>query len=433
MLRQFQNHVQDRFPFLQGKQLLVAVSGGIDSMVLCDLLLRSRSNFAIAHCNFNLRGDESDADQKFVEAYAAKKSIRFFATRFDTAAFAKDQKLSIQVAARQLRYAWFGELLDIQKLDFVLTAHHADDNFETFLINVCRGTGLDGLVGIPQQNSRIVRPLLGFSRKDIENYAAENAVKWCEDSSNSSVKYLRNQLRHGVVPILKNLNPNFLDSFTETISHLQQSQSLAEDAAKLIYKQVAVELEHKVLFKIFELTRLPNYRAYLYQWLKDFGFTAWNDIYDLVDAQSGKQVFAPEFILIKDREVLELVRRQPENDTEHTIENGRTEVNFPVKLSFGRVADISDADANTIFVDEEKLTWPLKLRRWREGDWFYPFGMTGKKKVGKFFKDEKFSITDKSNAWLLCSGDDIVWIIGKRMDDRFKITDTTKHILQIKS
>jgi tRNA(Ile)-lysidine synthase len=433
MLLQFQNRVNSRFGFLQGKRLLVAVSGGIDSMVLCDLLLRSDFGFAIAHCNFNLRGDESDADERFVKSYADKNKIAFFPTRFDTEAFARDEKLSIQLAARRLRYAWFAELCDVHKFDFVVTAHHLDDNFETFLINVSRGTGLDGLVGIPAQNGNVIRPLLDFPRNEIESYAIENGIKWREDSSNSSHKYLRNQLRHGVVPILKNLNPNFIESFAETQSHLQQSQSLVEDASKLVYKLVAVRLENKVLFKIVELKRLPNYRAYLYQWLKDFGFTAWEDIYNLVDAQSGKQVFAPDFVLLKDREVLELLPKTAYDDQIYTIGKGTTQVNFPVNLSFCRATDISQTDAHCIFVAEEKLTWPLTVRKWREGDWFLPLGMDGKKKVSKYFKDEKFSLTEKAGAWLLCSGEDIVWIIGKRMDDRFKITDTTKHILQIKS
>jgi tRNA(Ile)-lysidine synthase len=228
-------------------------------------------------------------------------------------------------------------------------------------------------------------------------------MQWREDSSNSSDKYLRNQLRHGVIPVLKNTNPNFLESFAQTLSHLQQSQSLAEDAAKLIYRQVAVEKENKVLFRIFELKRLPNYRAYLYQWLKDFGFTAWDDIYALVDAQSGKQVFSPDFVLLKDREVLELLPIQTVDDGFYTIEIGTPKVNFPINLSFCQAADISQSSVHRIFVDEEKLAWPLTLRKWREGDWFYPFGMEGKKKVGKFFKDEKFSLTAKADTWLLCS------------------------------
>jgi len=324
-------------------------------------------------------------------------------------------------------------LLAENRLDYVLTAHHADDNLETFLINVGRGTGLDGLVGIPAKNDKIVRPLLIFSRREIEDYAVESHITWREDSSNSSDKYLRNRLRHGVVPVLKNTNPNFLDSFARMQSHLKQSQSLAEDAAKLVYKQVAFEKGNRILFKIFELKRLENYRAYLYQWLKDFGFTAWDDIYDLVDAVSGKKVLSSGFVLLKDREVLELFRREHPDAEVYEIEKETTQVNIPLKLSIRRVPDITDTAVNVIFADEEKLAWPLSVRKWREGDWFYPIGLGGKKKVSKFFKDEKLSLADKAEAWLLCSGENVVWIIGHRMDDRFKVTDTTKNILQIKS
>lgn len=430
MLEKFQNHLANKLSFLNGKKLLLAVSGGIDSIVMADLF--STNDISIAHCNFNLRGEESNDDEKFVKTYADKNKIPVFTTRFDTQRFASDGKLSVQVAARQLRYAWFGELLEKHGFDYVLTAHHADDNLETFLINMSRGTGLDGLTGIPFQNGKIIRPLLEFSRQEIEDYANENGIEWREDSSNSSDKYLRNQLRHGVVPILKNLNPNFLESFAETLSHLQQSQSLAEDASVLVYKQVIIEKEDKIIFKIPELKRLPNYRAYLYQWLNGFGFTAWEDIYNLTDAQSGKRVLSANFQLLKDREIL--ILSSLENTTEDTVfqigKDTKT-ITTPINLAFCQVADITDANQNRIFVDEEKIRWPLTLRKWQEGDYFYPFGMDGKKKVGKFFKDEKFSLIDKANTWLLCSGDDIVWIVSHRMDDRFKITNTTKNCLEI--
>ena len=433
MFDAFQRHLSKHFDFLSGKKLLVACSGGIDSMVLADLLKRSGHDISLAHCNYNLRGAESNGDQDFVRDYATRDGIAFFTTRFNTEAFANDVGLSIQIAARQLRYSWFAELLAENRLDYVLTAHHADDNLETFLINIGRGTGLEGLVGIPAQNEKIIRPLLAFSRREIEDFATESQIAWREDSSNSSDKYLRNRLRHGVVPVLKNTNPSFLDSFAQMQSHLKQSQSLAEDAARLVYKQVAFEKGNRILFKIFELKRLENYRAYLYQWLKDFGFTAWDDIYDLVDATSGKKVLSSDFVLLKDREVLELFPRENADAEVYEIKKETTDVNIPLKLSFRRVADITRTDVNIIFADEEKLTWPLTVRKWREGDWFYPIGLGGKKKVSKFFKDEKFSLADKADAWLLCSGEAIVWIIGHRMDDRFKVTDTTKNILQIKS
>ena len=244
---------------------------------------------------------------------------------------------------------------------------------------------------------------------------------------------MRNQIRHNIVPAFKSHNDNFLSSFADTLSHLQQAQSMVNDAAALVYKEVVIEKDDKLVFKIFDLKRLPNYRAYLHHWLKEFGFTAWNDIYSLVDAQSGKQIFSEEFVLLKDREILILSRISKVKNQSYFIEKNVAGIEHPLNLLFCNVADISDVSNDCIFVDEDKLKFPLELRTWNEGDYFFPFGMEGKKKVSKFFKDEKFSLIDKSGSWLLCSQGQIVWIVGKRLDDRFKVTDKTKNILQIKT
>ncbi|HTO35584.1 MAG TPA: tRNA lysidine(34) synthetase TilS, partial [Flavobacterium sp.] len=230
MLQQFQNHLNQNFPFLKEKKLLLAVSGGLDSMVLADLFFKSNLKFSVAHCNFQLRKKESDEDEWFVKDFCQSHDIEGFYQKFDTQKFAEDTKLSIQLAARKLRYDWFNELLKKEGFDFVLTAHHLDDDIETFLINFVRGTGLEGLTGIPQQHEKVLRPLLIFARSEIENYAQENKVSWREDRSNVSDKYMRNKIRQQVVPILKDLNPGFLQSFQNTQKHLKQSQSLVEDA-----------------------------------------------------------------------------------------------------------------------------------------------------------------------------------------------------------
>ena len=431
MKTDFQNHILKNLPFLQGKKLLLATSGGIDSMVLSELLRILGFEVSLAHCNFKLREHESDEDEAFVKNYAESQNLKIHVSHFDTDAFANDNKLSTQVAARQLRYLWFHELLEQINLDYIVTAHHADDNLETFLINFSRGTGLEGLTGIPQKNGKIIRPLLPFSRSQIENYASENQINWREDSSNRSDKYLRNKIRHDVVPILKSLNSNFLHSFQETSNHLQQAKSMVEDASNLVFKEVVIEKENKIIFKIFELKRLKNYQAYLYNWLKDFGFTTWNDIYNLPDAQSGKQIFSSDYSLLKDREILILQRNSEKNSAIYEISSDTKSLNFPINLSLDVVDAMADANHNRIFVDLDKLSFPLQLRKWHEGDYFYPFGMDGKKKVSKFFKDEKLSLHDKSDVWMLTSNDEIVWIVGKRLDDRFKVTDNTTIILQI--
>ena len=428
----FYQHLQTQFPFLENKKLLLAVSGGLDSMVLLHLLQQLPYTIAIAHCNFQLRGIESFEDQSFVQNYALQHQIPFYYTQFDTQAFANDYKLSTQVAARELRYDWFYEQLELHQFDFVLTAHHADDNLETFLINLSRGTGLDGLSGIPAQNDAVLRPLLPFSRAAIEEYAKANNLQWREDSSNASDKYLRNQIRHHLVPMLKELNPDFLKAFGMTQEYLQQAQELVADAASMVYQQVAREEEDTIYFDLKQLLRLPNYASYLYQWLKEYGFSAWDDIYNLVDSQSGKQVFSSEYRLLKDRDFFILSPIQESEKELYFIEKNQDKVKIPLKLQFCKVADINKADSSAIFVDESKLAYPLVLRKWQEGDFFYPLGMKGKsKKVSKFFKDEKMALLDKENTWLLCSNEAIVWVIGMRADERFKVENITNTILKI--
>ncbi|MFH6936419.1 tRNA lysidine(34) synthetase TilS [Flavobacterium sp. FlaQc-30] len=433
MFSKFQNHIVSRFPFLAEKKLFLAVSGGLDSMVLLHLLKQLSYEIAVLHCNFQLRGLESFGDQTFVENYCDQNNISVFTTQFDTEAFAKDYKLSTQVAARELRYSWFYELLEEKNFDYILTAHHADDNLETFIINLSRGTGLDGLSGIPQQNDKIIRPLLPFSREEILKYAEENKIEWREDSSNVSNKYLRNKIRHDLVPILKELNPNFLNAFQKTQSYLQESQVMVGDASIMIYQQVAKEAGDDIHFDLKKLKKLPNYKSYLYQWLHEFGFLAWNDIYDLVNGQSGKQVFSAEFRLLKNRDILILSPISEMSEKEQfEINENEKEVNFPLKLKLCNVGHITIDSNRVIFVDADKIQFPLVLRKWNEGDVFHPFGMHGKsKKVSKLFKDEKLSLIEKEQTWILCSDDKIVWVVGIRQDERFRIEKTSNKILKI--
>jgi tRNA(Ile)-lysidine synthase len=431
MLTKFQHHIEQNFSQLKDKKLLLAVSGGIDSMVLLDLIYKLRFDICVVHCNFQLRGKESDADEMLVRETCQDRYIPYFIESFDTLEFAKENKLSIQLAARKLRYDWFQEIISLG-FDYVLTAHHLDDNVETLLINFTRGTGLEGLTGIPAKNGNIIRPLLSFSRDEIENYAIDNKIQWREDSSNASDKYFRNKLRHNIVPTLKELNSGFLDSFQNTLHHLQQAESLVNDASKLVFEKVVKEKGNQLEIHLKPLLEFQNYKAYLFQWLKSYGFSAWNDIYDLVDAQSGKQVFSETHVLLKDREKLILSERNSINKSEvFIIESIESKVNIPLKLIFSRFSGGKNVNANCIFVDEDKIKFPLTIRKWQEGDYFYPAGMNGKKKLSKYFKDEKYSLLDKENQWLLCSEDQIIWVIGKRADQRFIATERTQQIIKI--
>ena len=431
MLNKFQNHINANFSFLQDKKLIVATSGGMDSMVLVHLFQKFNLNFALAHCNFQLRGAESDGDENFVKDYAKHNNITFFVTKFDTKNYSEENKLSTQVAARNLRYNWFNELLVSEKFDFVATAHHLDDQVETFLINFSRGTGLDGLTGIPSQNGNIIRPMLPFSRKEIENYVSENKLQWREDSSNTSDKYLRNKIRHHVIPVFKEINESFLQSFQNTLDHLNQEQSLVNDAVQMVYDIVVSEDNEQLKINISALLQYENYRAYLYKWLNKYGFLAWNDVYNLIEAQSGKQIFSEKYILLKDRDFLILSKKETTNFEEIIIHSITEKPNFPLKLTLCNQSDIFNQMKNVIFVEENKIQFPLTIRKWKEGDYFYPSGMQGKKKVSKYFKDEKFTIFQKQETWILESNNQIIWIIGHRADERFKVENTTQTIIQI--
>ena len=444
MLHKFTEHIAINFPFLKDKKLLIAISGGLDSVVLNHLLTLLNYDISLAHCNFNLRGTESDLDEKFVKNITQKSSNQIFIKSFQTESYSKEHKLSTQIAARNLRYTWFQKLVKEHHFDFVLTAHHADDNLETFLINLTRGSGLEGFTGIPKINGNIARPLLPFSREEINEYAIENNITWREDASNASTKYVRNKIRHQVVPILKEINPSLLDSFQNTLENLQESQQILEDkiedvSSKILIKKV---LNTNDKFKETEVTKiniekvnqLSNPKAYLYQLLKNYNFKEWNDVYHLLNAQSGKQVFSEKHRLLKDRDFLlltEINQTLPEKIRFEIPEN-EIEITNPIQLVFEKVQQKSNENKHIIYVDKDLLKYPLVLRKWQTADYLYPLGMQGKKKLSKYFKDEKFSLLEKENTWLLCNRtNEIIWILNHRQDSRTSVTKNTQNILKI--
>ena len=431
---QFQKHIEEHLPFLKNGKSLIAISGGVDSVVLTHLCHDLKLNFSLAHCNFNLRGEESKADEEFVMELGEQLDVEVFIQNFDTKAYSESHKTSIQMAARELRYHWFADLAEQLDYNFILTAHHADDNLETFIINFTRGTGLNGLKGIPEVNENIVRPLLPFSREAIKTYAKSNNLNWREDSSNSSRKYLRNKLRHEVVPILKEINPQLLDSFKKTLGNLNDTADIIEESLNAVAKRAIVSIDETgITYKVSEFKKVNNPKAYLFEMFKDFGFMEWNDVLGLLDAETGKYVTSQTHKLIKHREFLILSELQIVSDNEIISIDTKTktvETSFGT-LSFVEANALKDNSDTIIFVDAGKLTYPLELRIWKTGDYFHPLGMNGKKKVSKYLKDEKITPIEKQNTSVLVSNSDIVWVIGKRADDRYKVTDQTRTILKI--
>ena len=439
MLATFTEHININFSFLKNKKLLVAISGGIDSVVLVYLLNQLNFDISLAHCNFQLRGEDSDQDEKFVKKLASQLQLPIFTKSFPTTDFAKKEKLSIQLAARTLRYDWFKALMKENKLDHILTAHHADDSLETFLINMIRGTGLDGLTGIPERNENILRLLLPFTREQIEKYAEDNTIVWRDDSSNVETKYVRNKIRHDVIPVLKELNPSLLTSFNKTLQNLKGSRQIIKDSIENLKGLVMVPSEAKIQkIDIEKLKEFNTPQAYLYELLNDFGFTEWNDIADLLEAQSGKQIVSSTHRLVKDRNFLLLtdmdsIRIKEKEKIYEVSEKDRiVEVeDFKLEISDVKTISIEGKTQNVAFIDRDKLKFPLIVRKWKNGDYFYPSGMQGKKKLSKFFIDNKMSVLQKEKIWLLCSANEIIWVIGKRLDDRYKAIVTTHNILKI--
>ena len=430
MLTNFKKHIEENFSFLKGKKSLIACSGGVDSVVLTHLIKNLNLEIALAHCNFSLRGEESDGDEQFVVALAENLDVPIFSETFDTHKYADEQKVSTQMAARTLRYNWFEEILSNFSYDYLLTAHHLDDDLETFFINLSRGTGLNGLTGIPKKNQKVVRPLLNFSREEIVDYAEANKLKWREDSTNQKTDYLRNKLRLEVIPQFKETNENLLKNFKKTQDNLIASQNLIDDYMSLVYKLVISKKSDSYHLNIQKLRELPHTEELLYELLKDFGFTEWNDVSNLLDAQTGKQVLSKTHRLLKNRDELILteVVINPIDEEYLVTEEG---ISAPIKLEIEQSIAIGETEKNTIYLDAEKLNFPLKLRKWRKGDSFKPFGMGGSKKLSKFFKDEKLSATEKEKIWVLVDKNEVVWVVGKRMDDTYKVTQKTEKIIKI--
>ncbi|RZS92560.1 tRNA lysidine(34) synthetase TilS [Aquimarina brevivitae] len=436
METQFANHIKNSFAFIKNRKVLIACSGGLDSVVLTRLLHQHCKAIGIAHCNFKLRDSESDGDESFVHKLAHQLSVPFFAKDFDTISYADNNQISIQMAARELRYNWFRALSEQYDYDYIATAHHLDDDLETFLINLSRGTGLEGLTGIPIINEQVIRPLLLFSKDEIKALATAKGWMWREDSSNQSNKYLRNKLRLEVIPKLKETTPSFLKNFGQTLQNLQNAENFIKNRAAELQHSLFDKQDNGVLkIKISAIEAEGNPKDILFYVLKDFGFTAWNDVFDLVTAQPGKQIVSDTHRLIKDRDFLLLDSFEKVHHTggsSYLITEDEDLVMIqPGTLKFEVVSQIQDRNRSVAYFDKKKLKYPLLVRKWKEGDYFYPLGMKGKKKLSKYFKDEKLSVLDKEKIWLLCAGDDIIWVIGHRPDDRYKVTSNTTEIVKV--
>jgi tRNA(Ile)-lysidine synthase len=435
MLHAFSTHLKKEQLIAPNDTVLLAVSGGIDSVVMCALFHQSGIPFGIAHCNFQLRGKESDEDEIFAETLAEKYNVRFHAVSFATEKFAKKNKLSIQVAARELRYEWFEQVRNEYGYAAIATAHHSDDSIETFLINLIRGTGIAGLHGILPKQGKIIRPMLFTNKKDIAAFAKTSRLAFREDSSNDSDKYLRNKIRKSIIPALKKLNPSVDTAILKSISHLAGVEQIFRKEVLGTQKEMLRVKNSTVYISISGLKQLDPLPVYLFEILKPYGFNAASaeEILRSLDGISGKQFSSPTHRLIRDRKDLVIQKKDDLQAGKKTITVKKKQASAQagaLKLSFSQLpagTKFSHSEMSAS-LDLDTLSFPLTIRKWKKGDAFQPIGMKGKKKLSDFFTDRKLSIAQKEDTWLLMSGKEVAWVIGLRIDDRFKITGKTKKI-----
>lgn len=428
-LIQFQDNLKE-FGITKENRILIALSGGIDSMILCDLFLKSSLDFSIAHCNFQLRGEESDEDEKFIRNYCIKNQIEFFSKKFNVKEYKQSGNYSTQMAARDLRYVWFRLLMKENNFDYLATAHHLNDSLETFLINLSRGTGINGLTGIQSQQNEIIRPLYNVSKNSILEYAEKNKINWREDASNATNDYVRNKIRHQIVPVLNEIHPEFIKNFHHTIQLLNEDNQLIKNHIQDLSTEIFQKKNDDYFISIQRLNQLQPLPSYLFHLFSSFGFIFPAEIQKLMNSKEGSEIQSNEYRLIKNREELILSKKTSIAPSEEFIleEDVFLEKPLSLRISKSNEGDLSAAET----LDYNKISFPLRLRKAKIDDIFFPVGMKGSKKMSKFFKDEKLSKLEKENNWLLADNEDrIVYVVGHRIDDRFKITEHTHKFLNI--
>ena len=428
MKNKVQHFITEKSLFKRDDKLILGISGGADSVCLMHILLALGCSFELAHCNFNLRGEESDADEDFVKELAKKYQLKIHVKQFDTLAYADENKISTQMAARDLRYAWFDKLLIKSSAKYLAIAHHANDDVETFFINLVRGSGLKGFLGIKEKNNAIVRPLLEVSRLEIKHFLQVRGLFFRDDSSNISVKYLRNKIRHELMPLLAEMNPSIQQTVKDEMRILEGVAQIYAAKVEEVRKDLFQEKNGIVQFETAALLALNPLYNYLYELLVPYGFYSVEAISKALDGQSGKQFFSATHQLVVDRENIFISPLNKENEVFEITEKTKILV-YPLDLKFRLTEDKTIIYDNDIAqLDVEKLKFPLTLRKWKQGDKFMPLGMKKFKKLSDFFIDNKFSIIDKQEQWLLCSDIDIVWLVGCRIDERYKLETNTKKV-----
>ena len=421
MLEQFRKYIESHHLINKGDRILVALSGGVDSMVLAELLRKEGYDIAFAHCNFHLRGKESDDDERFVREYAKRVGVKLFVKQFDTLDYVENNKVSVEMAAREMRYAWFDDVIGAGGYKLAL-AHHADDQIETFFINLLRGSGIKGLKAMQPRNGMYIRPLLWASREEIKQFAIENGIQWREDSTNNDTVYLRNKIRHDLMPVFDSIKPEAREKILESVNHLASENQLYRELLKEKLSQIETidGVFHSIPKRHFDL-------QFLFEWIRDFGFSysQCESIFSSLDSEPGKEFYSAEYQLVIEKDTIDIF---PVELTDNLLTPGLSYSKFEKSDGFNLVKD----NPNIAQLDFDKLKFPLTVRHWWHGDRFHPLGLKGTKLVSDFFNDNGFTTYQKRHTQIITDAEsEIVWIVGHRIDDRFKITEKTKTVYQI--
>jgi tRNA(Ile)-lysidine synthase len=438
MLERFKEFIRLKELCTSGERILLAVSGGIDSVVMAHLFGESGNDCIIAHCNFQLRGSESDADEQFVRGLAARLEMPVYVRHFDVDKETREKGISVQMAARDLRYAWFDSLAEETACQAVATAHNLNDSVETCFLNLARGTGIRGMTGIPARNGNVIRPLLFASRNDIQSYALRNKISYREDSTNRETKYSRNKVRHDVIPSLEQVNPGFVETMTGNMKRFEEAAEILRHAVEQQRTEIFRKVDNRMEVDSVRLGKLEPASTWFYELFSPYGFTRsqCEGIRNILDAGPGKRFISSTHQLFKDRQKLILVSTPTASYERYYLDSPEKTSSLPVPMEVQVIArdDMGPlpADRDTACLDYDLIQFPLTIRHWLHGDYFFPLGMDQMKKLSDYFVDEKIPLPQKERIWILAAGKKIVWIMGYRIDHRFRVTDRTERVLMLR-
>jgi tRNA(Ile)-lysidine synthase len=433
---EFEKNIEKLGVSKRNDKILLAVSGGIDSIVMANLFFVAKFNMTIAHCNFSLRGKASDNDAIFVESFAKSHKVAFHSIIFDTENYARKQKISIEMAARKLRYDWFENIRTHYGYSKIAIAHNKNDVVETFFLNLTRGTGVKGLLGIAPKTETIIRPLLFASRKQIENYANKHNIAFCTDETNSSNEFSRNRIRNNIITEFEKINPAFLQTMTENMNRISQYYDALQPLKSKVIFDTVRNVDDKIFIDIDKLHQTKNEQLWLFEILQKYNFGAERiaDIHTALDGESGKKFFSSTHVLLKDRENLIVSTLKSAKSLSAEIGENTAEIDYPVSLKIEKTENKNveiEKKQNMAFLNFDKLKFPLLLRKWQAGDSFTPFGMKGRKKLSDYFIDKKLSQFEKDEQYVLLSAGKIVWLVNYRIDGNFKVDENCKTVLKI--